>query len=573
MHPGAQPGSGGRGGVGLSPTSRKEGRALGEVTKFLVYNARKRQVGGDTADQYFARTECVAGVQDMRFQELMPDVLHWLGVRKIHRLVSMSNMKYDAITKSGIEVGERVNIPDELIPGRRPVEMDAKMAAGYFTPGAVPDAERSSRPRAGGWMTAGRIRAGPLPAGDLAAAALRTTHAVRERCGQCSTGPARPLGLVHASTTASCATPPPKWPTPPAAATPSCTSRSTAAGATSRPAASTARPNSRSCWATCGAGARPRHGRPHRRQRAARCRRRRRLEVRRAGTGQTFTRSEGLGVASFHAFTAGMFSSDKLRPAAGRCRRACAVWSPTTSPSLPGHENNPLVGLDGRAVLLRRLGEVMADQPEVFGTNGRPAGIFDLMVADEGGIAHTADVDAHDILSQILLSSLSAIWPLGHSIGGVPLGDVWRHDAVRGEGPSDGWVPFHKLSQWLTYSLLEPFHWSGVKVRGLDKLTGLPEYRNGGLLLDTGVLQLRDPKPARTVWHPGDEIIVEWRALTVSLLDELAHGVRERAVDVRRQDAPGLRARRRHLGGGPRTRAAHPRRIAAAAGACDGTVF
>ncbi len=130
-----------RGGVGLVAYSRKEGRALGEVTKFLVYNARKRQVGGDTADKYFARTECVAGVQDMRFQELMPDVLHWLGIRKIHRLVSMSNMKYDAITGSGIEVGERVDIPDSLIPLDAKVEMDAKKAAGYFTAGKVPDAD------------------------------------------------------------------------------------------------------------------------------------------------------------------------------------------------------------------------------------------------------------------------------------------------------------------------------------------------------------------------------------------------------------------------------------------------
>ena len=122
------------GGVGLIVYFRKEGRALGEVTKFLVYNARKRQAGGDSAAQYFARTECVAGVQDMRFQELMPDVLHWLGIKKIHRLVSMSNMKYDAIVRAGIEVGERVRIPDELIPADARVEMDAKMAAGYFTP-------------------------------------------------------------------------------------------------------------------------------------------------------------------------------------------------------------------------------------------------------------------------------------------------------------------------------------------------------------------------------------------------------------------------------------------------------
>ena len=129
----------GRAGVGLIAYSRKEGRALGEVTKFLVYNARKRQVGGDSADKYFLRTECVAGVQDMRFQELMPDVLHWLGVRKIHRLVSMSNDKFDAITGSGIAVGERVKIPDELVPADARVEMDAKIAAGYFTDGHVPD--------------------------------------------------------------------------------------------------------------------------------------------------------------------------------------------------------------------------------------------------------------------------------------------------------------------------------------------------------------------------------------------------------------------------------------------------
>jgi GTP cyclohydrolase II len=127
------------GGVGLIAYSRKEGRALGEVTKFLVYNARKRQVGGDSADKYFLRTECVAGVQDMRFQELMPDVLHWLGIKKIHRLVSMSNDKYDAITGSGIEVGERIKIPDALVPADARVEIEAKIAAGYFTDGSVPD--------------------------------------------------------------------------------------------------------------------------------------------------------------------------------------------------------------------------------------------------------------------------------------------------------------------------------------------------------------------------------------------------------------------------------------------------
>ncbi len=128
-----------RGGVGVIVYNRKEGRALGEVTKFLVYNARKRQEGGDRADSYFQRTECVAGVSDMRFQELMPDVLHWLGITRIDRLVSMSNMKHTPIVNSGIEVVERVPIPDDLIPPDASVEMDAKKAAGYFSV-SVPDA-------------------------------------------------------------------------------------------------------------------------------------------------------------------------------------------------------------------------------------------------------------------------------------------------------------------------------------------------------------------------------------------------------------------------------------------------
>ena len=131
-----------RGGIGFIVYNRKEGRALGEVTKFLVYNARKRQAGGDRAETYFARTECVAGVQDMRFQELMPDVLTWLGIERIDRFVSMSDMKYNAITAQGIEIGERITIPEGLIPQDASVEMDAKKAAGYFSDTPGPDADQ-----------------------------------------------------------------------------------------------------------------------------------------------------------------------------------------------------------------------------------------------------------------------------------------------------------------------------------------------------------------------------------------------------------------------------------------------
>jgi GTP cyclohydrolase II len=131
------------GGVGLIIYNRKEGRALGEVTKFLVYNARKRQPGGDQAATYFARTECVAGVQDARFQQLMPDAIHWLGIKRIDRLVSMSNLKYDALVGSGIEIGERVALPEGLVPPDALVEMSAKKAAGYFTPDAETVSDQS----------------------------------------------------------------------------------------------------------------------------------------------------------------------------------------------------------------------------------------------------------------------------------------------------------------------------------------------------------------------------------------------------------------------------------------------
>jgi hypothetical protein len=245
-----------------------------------------------------------------------------------------------------------------------------------------------------------------------------------------------------------------------------------------------------------------------------------------AASGQVFTRSEGLGVASFHAFAAGLFSSNRDRPCQVDAAGLRGLATDHLAAAFQATPSNPLVGLEGRAVLLRRLGEAMTEQPEVFGEEGRPAGLFDMLVSPLGpGVSRTATITAHDILSQVLLT-LSGIWPASNAIADLPLGDCWRHPAVRGEGLTDGWVPFHKLSQWLTYSLLEPFEWAGVQVRGVEALTALPEYRNGGLLLDTGLLRLRDDAVAQRTWHPGDELIVEWRALTVALMDEVAQAVR-----------------------------------------------
>lgn len=238
--------------------------------------------------------------------------------------------------------------------------------------------------------------------------------------------------------------------------------------------------------------------------------------------GAEYTRSEGLGVASFHAFMAGLFSSDSGRPLQADAQGLQAVTAGKLAQAFQVTGVNPLIGLEGRAALLCRLGEALQNQPELFGQPGRPGHLFDLLSKDGKAI------QAHDVLS-VLLTGLSPIWPAQNAIEGVALGDCWPLKAARSDAPglSDGWMPFHKLSQWLTYSLLEPFEWAGIEVQGLHALTGLPEYRNGGLFLDAGVLRLKDPTHAQRLHAAGDELIVEWRALTVALLDELAPLVRE----------------------------------------------
>jgi len=247
-----------------------------------------------------------------------------------------------------------------------------------------------------------------------------------------------------------------------------------------------------------------------------------------AQSGQRFTRSEGLGVASWHAFSGGVFSSDPATPRQADAAGLRRLDLDRLADAFQVGRANPLVGLAGRVAVLHRLGDALAAAPEVFGSDGRPGGLFDVVVAKPG------PVTASDLLSHVL-TSFASIWPSRNVIGDEPVGDCWRHAAVPGPGLTAGWVPFHKLSQWLTYSLLEPFGRAGVHVADLDALTGLPEYRNGGLLLDTGALVLRDPDFADRTWAVGDELVVEWRALTVALLDELAPMVRGRlGVDEHR---------------------------------------
>jgi hypothetical protein len=214
-------------------------------------------------------------------------------------------------------------------------------------------------------------------------------------------------------------------------------------------------------------------------------------------TGETYARSEGLGVASFHMFANGAFSRDpKGDPLRADAERLAALTPMDIAMGFQVKAHNALVGLEGRADLLRKLGRVGLE---------RPGALFDVVA--KGG----STVKAASILAAVL-DKLSPIWP-------SPTGDMWQHPAI-------GWVPFHKLSQWLSYSLVEPIEGAGLAVVELDALTGLPEYRNGGLLVDAGALRPRQSSLLTDSFKAGDEAIVEWRALTVALLDKVADHVR-----------------------------------------------
>lgn len=240
-------------------------------------------------------------------------------------------------------------------------------------------------------------------------------------------------------------------------------------------------------------------------------------------TDLVFTRSEGLGVASFRAFMQGQFSSDAGDPYRVDADALRRIDAATLAQMFQVRSDNPLVGLDGRVALLQRLGQTMRAQPEVFGADCRPGGLFDMLTQSAQG----QRLAAPRVL-QALLDHLSPIWLTGSELQGMPLGDCWPHPLAGGTGITAGWVPFHKLSQWLTYSLLEPFEWAGTTLTDIDGLTGLPEYRNGGLLLDARVIVPKDSTFAARSHTAADEAIVEWRALTVALLDEIAPLVRAR---------------------------------------------
>jgi hypothetical protein len=233
-------------------------------------------------------------------------------------------------------------------------------------------------------------------------------------------------------------------------------------------------------------------------------------------------RSEGLALASFYMFKNGLFSSDAKHPLRADAGALALLDERKLAAGFQAGPKNPMAGLEGRIQLVKGLALALTAHPELFGKGiARPGNLYDALAKDK------AEIPAKDILAA-LLKGFETIWPGRIIIHGHNLGDVWTHRQIEYADDTNHLMPFHKLSQWLTYSLLEPFEWAGKKVTGLDELTGLAEYRNGGLFVDMGVLELKDAAEAEKAHKPSDELIVEWRALTVALLDELRLPVAER---------------------------------------------
>ena len=286
-------------------------------------------------------------------------------------------------------------------------------------------------------------------------------------------------------------------------------------------------------------------------------------------TRQDLARSEGLALASLDAIAAGLFADD------GKSLRADAdalanLEVDRLADAFQVRADNPLDGIDGRAALLRALGFAAQTRDEFVGDSGRRVGhLADYIIAQ----CPDGRIPARTILVAVL-RALGRIWPSRLALDGVPLGDTWKHPAIATNDATAGFIPFHKLSQWLSYSLIEPLEAAGLRVTGVDALTGLAEYRNGGLFVDFDVLAPRNPAMLELAHLPASEFIVEWRGLTVALLDEIAPLVRarlkvsEKAMPLASILEGGTWAAGRKIAAEKREGGTPPIHIAA-----DGTVF
>jgi len=240
-----------------------------------------------------------------------------------------------------------------------------------------------------------------------------------------------------------------------------------------------------------------------------------------ANTGLTLSRSEGLAVASLQLYQSGLFSNDPYQPLRVDSERLLAFSPADLRYGFQVTATNPLEGVEGRVQLLNRLGATIREKTHYFGNEGRLGDFYAYIMSLQAG----KSIQGAQIFAAVL-PGFADVWPERLRFNGVSLGDVWQHQALKTAAPGSEYIPFHKLSQWLTYSLIEPLEQCGVRVTQLDELTGLPEYRNGGLLIDSGLLRVKNNEICQQPQNPGSECIVEWRGLTVALLDEIAKAIR-----------------------------------------------
>ena len=237
-------------------------------------------------------------------------------------------------------------------------------------------------------------------------------------------------------------------------------------------------------------------------------------------SSQNFSRSEGLAIASFRGFLNGSFSHDPNQPYQVTSQGLAKLSLGELEKLFQVNDQNPIPGFEGRHALLLSLAKALGSQPTFFGPTGRPGDLFNWYQSQ----SINGEIDASKVLEGIQ-RGLGPIWPGRLDWNGFSLGDVWKYSPLGEE--HHNWIPFHKLSQWLTYSILETLEEGGLQVTGREQLTALAEYRNGGLLLDSGLLKLRKPEESEAFHEPGSERIIEWRALTIALIDEVAQQVRE----------------------------------------------
>lgn len=241
-----------------------------------------------------------------------------------------------------------------------------------------------------------------------------------------------------------------------------------------------------------------------------------------ADTQKEYSRSEGLALASLALYQNGVFSNNPAEPLRVDAQRLLAFNEEALLKGFQVTATNPLEGVQGRVTLLNQLGSTINQNPQYFGTQGRLGDFYSYI----SSLKANNNLSAATIF-QAVLNGFSDVWPERLLFNGISLGDVWIHKALKTNNPGSEYIPFHKLSQWLSYSLIEPLEQSGIKVTDLDQLTGLPEYRNGGLLIDSELLKVKNKHLLSEPQDPGSEAIVEWRALTVALLDELAQLIRK----------------------------------------------